>query len=178
MQPCHIYEWVHCVPEGTTDAFPAALCEYIHTFPNLYSFQLKPWPKKWLHFHPNDFLNGKCLSAFGSQPKMLLRNLAVAIDWALSLKHPFASAYLVPFVLFGTSSSPTRQQQLSWEWRGPPGMPGLWLPRPLSQHVFVTGTQHKHTPTAATLIWGTLSNVTLYNWWRCHWLTDSLEMLE
>lgn len=85
--------------------------------------------------------------------QVLLRNPAVAIDWMLSLKRRFASAYLVSFVLVGTSSSPTRQRQLSWEWRGPLGMPGLRLPGPLSQHVFVTRTPRKHK---LTVIWSRL----------------------
>lgn len=111
----------------------------------------------------------------------LLHNPAGAIDWVLSLMCRFASAYLVLFVLFGTSSSSTRLQQLSWEWRGPLGMPGLLLPGPLSQHVFVTGTPHKPTLRVTTVIWiqirETLSNMVVSRLWRCHRLTDIRSML-
>lgn len=137
--------------------FPATVCAYVHAFQNSSPFQLKQWAKSgcifiqmilWMaHFYCLFFQTSL---DFG---QVLLRNPAVAIDWMLSLKRRFASAYLVSFVLFGTSSSPTRQWQLSWEWRGPPGMPSLRLPGPLSQHVFVTGMPHKHK---LTVIWSRL----------------------
>lgn len=141
----------------TQTLLPATVCGYVHTFHNCSPFQLKQWAKSgcifiqiilWMaHFYCLFFQTSLDFS------QVLLRNPAVAIDWMLSLKRRFASAYLVSFVLFGTSSSPTRQRQLSWEWRGPLGMPGLRLPGPLSQHVFVTGTPRKHK---LTVIWNRL----------------------
>lgn len=142
---------------GKQTLFPAAVCGYIDTFHNYCPFQLKQLKCIFIlmilwkaHFYCLFFQTGLDFS------QVLLRNPVVAIDWVLSLKRRFASAYLVLFVLFGTSSSPTRQRQLSWEWRGPLGMPGLRLPGPLSQHVFVTGTPRKHKLTVATVIWSML----------------------
>lgn len=181
MQSCHINEWEHCVPVENT-LFPATVCGYVHTFHICSPFQLKQWAKSgcifiqmilWMsHFYCLFFQTSLDFS------QVLLRNPAVAIDWMLSLKRPFASAYLVSFVLFGTSSSPTRQWQLSWEWRGPLGMPGLRLPRPLSQHVFVTGMPRKHK---LTVIWSGLGkrlNMALHRLLRCHPLTAIIDMLD
>lgn len=165
MQSRHISERLQSVGFGNTHAVPAAVCECIHTFTKSYSFHLKAWARNWLHFHPNKFLNGKfLLSVVGSWPSVIAQP-GRSRRLSAFTHRPFASAYLVPFVPVGTSSSPTRLQQLSWEWKGAPRNA-----RPadsLGHSVNMCLSQGRCTNThSVPLIWlqirGTLSNVTLF----------------
>lgn len=128
-----LYEWVHCVSMGRTVPLNAHNCMWIiyssqsFIYPHLKQIlknnaSQKPLPHsfaqslKWI-------MNGSFFSFFCKQgldfSQLLLRKPIETIDWALSLKRRFASANLLLFVLFGTSSSPTRQWQLSESERGP-----------------------------------------------------------
>lgn len=123
-------------------------------------FSAKIVSQKWLHFHPTDFMKGTfLLSVFpnrpGFQPSLIaqpccshrLSAFAQApicirlFGFVCSLWH-FLLSHKAAAIILGV--------------KGPLGMPGLRLPGPLSQHVFVTGTWRKHKLTVATVIWSML----------------------